>query len=55
MNVDALGEEDIDIPVQRLAGTEDLPLPRYMTERAAGMDVHAAVTEDTVVPPGDGN
>jgi dUTP pyrophosphatase len=52
VNVDALGEEDIEIPVQRLAGTEDLPLPRYMTERAAGMDVHAAVTEDTVVPPG---
>jgi dUTP pyrophosphatase len=44
--------EDVDIPVQRLAGSEDLPLPRYMTERAAGMDVHAAVTEATSVPPG---
>lgn len=52
MNAQALAEEVIDIPVQRLAGTEDLPLPRYMTERAAGMDVHAAVPEDTVVPPG---
>lgn len=44
--------EVVDIPVQRLAGSEDLPLPRYMTERAAGMDVHAAVAETTFVPPG---
>ncbi len=30
----------------------DIPLPRYMTPQAAGMDLHAAVTEDLIVEPG---
>lgn len=30
----------------------DLPLPRYMTEAAAGMDLYAAVDTDTVLEPG---
>lgn len=35
--------------------TEDgkgLPLPRYMSKDAAGMDLYAAVTEDTLIPKG---
>ena len=28
-------------------------LPRYMTEHAAGMDIHAAVAEDVIIRPGD--
>ena len=40
------------VSVKRLHG-EDLPLPRYMTEHAAGMDVYAAVDEDAVLLPGE--
>ena len=30
----------------------DIPLPRYMTAQSAGMDLHAAVTQDLIVEPG---
>lgn len=30
----------------------DIPIPRYMTAQAAGMDVCAAVDADTVIDPG---
>ncbi len=30
----------------------DIPIPRYMTAQAAGMDVCAAVATDTVIAPG---
>jgi dUTP pyrophosphatase len=30
----------------------DIPLPRYMTAESAGMDIHAAVRQDTVVDRG---
>jgi len=28
-------------------------LPRYMTEHAAGMDIHAAVAKDIIIKPGE--
>jgi dUTP pyrophosphatase len=31
----------------------DIPLPRYMTDQAAGMDVCAAVSQPLVLAPGD--
>ncbi|HQD40989.1 MAG TPA: dUTP diphosphatase [Bacillota bacterium] len=31
---------------------EDLPLPRYMSGGSSGMDLYAAVDEDTVIDPG---
>ncbi|WP_027358031.1 dUTP diphosphatase [Desulforegula conservatrix] len=31
----------------------DIPIPRYMTPGSAGMDLCAAVNEDTVIEPGD--
>ena len=37
----------------RLPGTEDLPLPCYMTAQAAGMDLMAAVTADVTILPGE--
>ena len=40
----------IDIQLKRLAHGEDLPLPAYATEHAAGMDVVAA--EDVTLAPG---
>ena len=30
----------------------DIPLPRYMTTQSAGMDLHAAVTQDVIVASG---
>ena len=39
-----------DVPIQRLAGGEGLPLPAYETEGAAGMDLRAA--EAAILPPG---
>ena len=38
--------------IQRLPGNEDLPLPRYMTEHAAGLDVFAAVRQEVSIFPG---
>jgi len=43
----------ITLLVRRKAGCDDLPLPRYMSEAAAGMDVCAAVDADVVLEPGD--
>jgi len=45
--------EEIRVSVRRLPGTEDLPLPGYMTEQAAGMDLSAAVAEETAILPGE--
>ena len=44
--------EQISVAITRLGGSEDLPLPRYMTDRAAGMDLLAAVEDDLVLAPG---
>ncbi len=42
----------LEVEVTRLDGADDLPLPRYMSDGAAGLDLHAAVTEPTVIEPG---
>lgn len=44
--------EKITVTIQRLPGNEDLPLPRYMTEHAAGLDVFAAVDQEVSIFPG---
>ncbi|SRR5712692_10610683 len=33
------------------AASDPLPLPRYMTTDAAGMDIYADLTEDLTIPP----
>ncbi len=43
----------IPLLVRRKPGCEDLPLPRYMSEAAAGMDVCAAVEEPVTLQPGE--
>jgi dUTP pyrophosphatase len=43
----------ITLNVRRKAGCDDLPLPRYMSEAAAGMDVCAAVDGPVAVSPGE--
>jgi dUTP pyrophosphatase len=45
--------EMIQVSIQRLPGTEDLPLPSYMTDQAAGMDLMAAVESEVTIPPGE--
>jgi dUTP pyrophosphatase len=47
--------EEVRISVRRLPGTEDLPLPSYMTEQAAGMDLFAAVAGPMTILPGERN
>lgn len=45
--------EEIKVSIQRMQGTEDLPLPTYMTAQAAGMDLIAAVGAEVTIPPGE--
>jgi dUTP pyrophosphatase len=42
----------ISVCIQRIAGNDDIPLPRYMTSQAAGMDIFAAVAQEEIILPG---
>jgi dUTP pyrophosphatase len=42
----------VSVPITRLAHGTGLELPAYATSVAAGLDLLAAVTEDTVLAPG---
>lgn len=42
----------VAVQIVREPGCEDLPLPAYETEHAAGMDLRAAVSETLVLEPG---
>lgn len=44
--------EKIQVSIQKIAGSEDISLPAYMTGQSAGMDICAAVTEETIILPG---
>jgi dUTP pyrophosphatase len=44
--------ENIKVYIQKIAGNEDIPLPKYMTGQAAGMDIFAAVSSDETILPG---
>ena len=41
----------IIIKIHRRSDTADVPLPKRMTEHAAGFDLHAAVNEPTTLKP----
>lgn len=43
----------VGVRVMREPGCGDLPLPTYETERAAGMDLRAALTEPLTLGPGE--
>ena len=45
--------EPIIIEIRRKEGCEDVPLPRYMSEHAAGMDLCAACEADVAIAPGE--
>ncbi len=42
----------IEVKVKQL-NSEDIPLPRYMTNESAGMDLYAAVENDILIKPGE--
>jgi len=42
----------VPVQVRRLAHNQDLPLPVYATDGAAGMDLLAAVAEPVTIAPG---
>lgn len=42
-----------ELKISRRAGTEDLPLPQYMTELSAGLDLYAANDEPITIAPGE--
>ena len=44
---------DTVVYILREPGSEDIPLPSYATEHAAGMDLRAAVTEQLLLQPGE--
>jgi len=43
----------VELRIHRLAGTDDLPLPSYMSEGASGMDLYSANSEPITLAPGD--
>ncbi|MFA5881585.1 MAG: dUTP diphosphatase [Eubacteriales bacterium] len=45
--------ELVKVIVKRTTGGRDIPLPRYMTAGAAGMDLYAAVEQTEVLQPGE--
>jgi dUTP pyrophosphatase len=42
----------IEVPIRQTPEATDLPLPRYETAAAAGMDLRAAVSEPQTLAPG---
>jgi dUTP pyrophosphatase len=43
---------ELPVPIARVrVATNALPLPRYMTADAAGMDIYADLSEDLTIPP----
>lgn len=46
--------QSLVVRITRCEGTpDDVPLPSYATDHAAGMDIHAAVEEDLDLQPGE--
>jgi len=46
--------ESITVKISRVGSqNSDLALPQYMTDHASGLDLYAAVSEDTTLNPGE--
>jgi len=43
----------VELLVKKLKGNDDLPDIKYMTGHAAGVDLYAAVQEETIITPGE--
>ena len=45
--------EQVRVALRRVRPGSDLPLPRYMTSHAAGMDLHADIEGEALLQPGE--
>ncbi len=45
--------EKIAVKIKKISGDEDMPLPVSMSERASGLDLHAAVKTEEILKPGE--
>lgn len=45
--------DEIKVAITRVEGAEDIPLPKYMTSQAAGMDLAANIFEKVCIEPGE--
>ena len=45
--------KDVKVKIRQTAAAEGLPLPRYMTGGAAGMDLMAALEGEVEIAPGE--
>lgn len=43
----------LKVLVKKLDHGQDMPLPKYMSDHAAGMDLYAAVKEEKIIKPGE--
>ncbi|XEC97159.1 dUTP diphosphatase [Paenibacillus tarimensis] len=41
------------VQFKRMPGNEDIDLPKKMSDSASGFDLHAAVTDPVIIPPGE--
>lgn len=41
------------LKIKKKKGTEDLPLPKYMSEGSSGLDLYADVKSETVIEPNE--
>ena len=48
-----MSQEQITVSIMRMPGTKGVPLPSYQTDHAAAMDIHAAVENPVIIPPGE--
>lgn len=46
------GAENPTIKIRKLPHSEGLPLPKYATEKSAGLDLLAAIVDDVLIQPG---
>ncbi|OGC23014.1 deoxyuridine 5'-triphosphate nucleotidohydrolase [candidate division WOR-1 bacterium RIFOXYB2_FULL_42_35] len=43
----------LKVQIKKLAHGLDVPAPKYMSDHAAGMDMYAAVSAETIISPGE--
>lgn len=46
-------EKLIKVKIEQIEGAKDLPLPKYMSSSAAGMDLYAHVIEENIIKKGE--
>mgnify|MGYP000873108374 CR=1 FL=1 len=45
--------DELTLKIKQIDGAKDLPLPAYMTEGAAGMDLYANLPDRTIISQGE--